>query len=233
LRSAWRRNLPVLKALRPRGEFPLSKQSRLRYEAAITWDEAYALRFSGFSAVEREALQPDLGIRPSHHWRSEDSMPREPIERLLEVDRLNYLPEYILRKADLATMAHGLEARAPLLDHHFVESLSTLPRNTRFTNPAKVWLVQRCEPCQALGLIELKKRGFNPSVSAMLRRGLAERLEGLGSRLSGASSGQLSAEVLDDVVGTWRSEGAYSEQLLQLLILDESLRQLRTPSSFN
>mgnify|MGYP003694487077 CR=1 FL=1 len=45
------------------------------------------------------------------------------LETLLEIDRLNYLPDYILRKADLCTMAHGLEMRAPFLDHHFVAAV--------------------------------------------------------------------------------------------------------------
>ena len=50
---------------------------------------------------------------------------------LLEIDRLNYLPDYILRKADLCTMAHGLELRAPLLDHRFVEVVMGLPPSAR------------------------------------------------------------------------------------------------------
>ena len=59
------------------------------------------------------------------------------IRALLEVDMDNYLPEYILRKGDLCSMAHGLELRAPFLDHHWVQAIGALPDDERFTHPPK------------------------------------------------------------------------------------------------
>lgn len=231
LRTAWRRHLPRLALLRPGAQFPPGKGARLRYEAASDWVDAYTMRFASFTAPEREALQPDLGRLPPHHWRmpeggSRHSPSTSALQSLLEVDRLNYLPEYILRKADLATMAHGLEGRAPLLDHHFVEALQGLPVATRFTRPPKRWLVERCGPCRSLGMLERKKRGFNPSVSAMLRGDLGERLGGLGARLHQLTQGQLRAATVDEVTRAWREGLGYAEQLLQLLMLDECLDQL-------
>jgi asparagine synthase (glutamine-hydrolysing) len=51
-----------------------------------------------------------------------------PLQRLLEIDMLNYPPEYILRKGDLTTMAHGLELRAPLLDTKLYHAILALPK---------------------------------------------------------------------------------------------------------
>ena len=48
-------------------------------------------------------------------------------ERMLWSDFALYMPEDILVKVDIATMAHGLEARAPFLDHHLVEWAMRLP----------------------------------------------------------------------------------------------------------
>jgi len=49
------------------------------------------------------------------------------VDRLLDVDRQTNLPGDLLAKMDIATMAHGLEARSPLLDHELVELGARLP----------------------------------------------------------------------------------------------------------
>ena len=43
------------------------------------------------------------------------------------VDVTTYLPDDLLVKVDIATMAHGLEGRSPLLDHHVMEYAARLP----------------------------------------------------------------------------------------------------------
>ena len=40
-----------------------------------------------------------------------------------------YLADCLMPKVDVATMAHALEARAPLLDHTFAEFALTLPQS--------------------------------------------------------------------------------------------------------
>jgi asparagine synthase (glutamine-hydrolysing) len=54
-----------------------------------------------------------------HHFH--DARAARDEERVLWVDFAMYQADDILTKVDIATMCHGLEARAPFLDHPFVE----------------------------------------------------------------------------------------------------------------
>jgi len=225
LRSAWRRHFPAWPKLRPAPAIVPSKRERLALEASLDWLAAYPLRFSGIGLSERTALQPDFSTR-SHWWRMPENLDgRSPIEQLLAVDGENYLPEYILRKADLLTMAHGLEARAPLLDHVFVGRVLAMPPAERFSDPAKQALAGVCPQAAEFAFFERKKMGFNPPVHPLLQS-LRPRLAGLPERLAANTDGQLSAGALAQAVAAWSAERGYGEQLLQLLILDESLAQL-------
>ena len=58
-------------------------------------------------------------------WGESDAATDE--ERALWADFSLYLPDDILVKVDIATMAHGLEARAPFLDHRLVEWAMRVP----------------------------------------------------------------------------------------------------------
>ena len=134
LRTRWRRGLVAARLPAPAGIGGTARQ-RLVEELRLDWREAYALRFSGLTPGERAYLAPD-SLPRAHYWRMPAS-DRAELVTLLEIDRLNYLPDYILRKADLCTMAHGLEMRAPFLDHRFVAAAMGLPPALRFTTPPR------------------------------------------------------------------------------------------------
>jgi asparagine synthase (glutamine-hydrolysing) len=124
-------------------------------------------------------------------------------------------------------MAHGLEMRAPFLDHRFVAAVTGLPANVRFTNPPRKLFAPAMAALGDLDPFARKKRGFNPPLARWLEGDLAPRLAGLGGRLAGATDGMLSAARIDAFVAGWRQGmSGVSEQLLQFVLLDESLAQL-------
>ncbi len=49
------------------------------------------------------------------------------VNRLLYVDTVSYLPECLMVKVDIATMANSLEGRSPFLDHEFMELAYRMP----------------------------------------------------------------------------------------------------------
>ena len=224
LRTAWRGGLrlplPALPSASAKG------MSKWLAELGLDWQSAYALRFSGCTPGQRAFLQPTRASRRAHWWRPPDTVEASALKQLLACDYANYLPEYILRKADLVTLCHGLELRAPLLDHRFVEAILALPDAQRFTRPAKRLLQDACP--RLAPLFGRAKRGFNPPLAGWLHDDLAPRLAGLGRRLQTATDGQIAADAADALVARYGVEESLAEQVLQLLILDESLAQLRT-----
>jgi asparagine synthase (glutamine-hydrolysing) len=229
LRGAWRGGLhlplPVLPSASGKG------MSKWLAELALDWQSAYALRFSGCTPGQRAFLQPARRPRRALWWRAPDTAETSPLKQLLAWDYANYLPEYILRKADLVTLCHGLELRAPLLDHHFVQAILALPDAQRFTRPAKYLLQDACP--RLAPLFGRPKRGFNPPLTGWLRDDLAPRFAGLGQRLEVLTDGQIAAGATDALAARYSHEESLAEQVLQLLILDESLAQLRALEQAN
>jgi len=52
---------------------------------------------------------------------------KDNLSKMLRSDFSHYLPGDLLVKADLASMAHGLELRSPLLDVQLIEWVNSLP----------------------------------------------------------------------------------------------------------
>jgi asparagine synthase (glutamine-hydrolysing) len=220
-RSGFRLPLPVIATAVNKG------MGKLCSELRMNWDDAYALRFSGLTPNQRRFLQPGFTPPALNYWRKPDRSSDTALERLLDIDFANYLPEYILRKADLCTMAHGLELRAPLLDHHLYQSLLALPYSERFTQPPKQALAPLLAPLADMNPFARKKRGFNPPLDGWLRQDLANRLPLLGQNLNQLTDGQLSASAVQQLTQRYLAgDNRLAEQVLQLLILDESLQQL-------
>jgi asparagine synthase (glutamine-hydrolysing) len=58
-------------------------------------------------------------------WRHAPSA--HQVDTMLNVDVHTYLPDDLLVKMDIATMAHSVEARSPFLDHHLMQLAASIP----------------------------------------------------------------------------------------------------------
>src|SRR5258706_870946 len=118
LRSRWRRGLRVPGLPMP-SSMARSGGAKWVAEMQMSWREAYSLRFSGFGPQQRRFLQGDKPLHRILYWRAPDCEVQGAMDEMLPIDWGHYLPQYILRKADLFTLTHWVGLRRALLDHSF------------------------------------------------------------------------------------------------------------------
>jgi len=106
--------------------------------------------------------------------------PTRTLDRQMWIDAQTLLPDDLLVKMDIATMAHGLEARSPLLDHLLIETVARWPGRAklpgRMTKPLLRLLAERYLPPD---VVTAPKRGFEVPLTRWLQhelRGLRDEL---------------------------------------------------------
>jgi asparagine synthase (glutamine-hydrolysing) len=162
----------------------------------LRWPIGFALRAIPEDRVRKvarmlRANDPDrLYFELVSHWPSRETAAVEdraswpplddPVERMMYLDQVSYLPDDILVKVDRASMAVSLEAREPLLDYRLVEFAWTLPLSMKVRGGKGKRVLRRVlyryVPEE---LIERPKMGFGIPLEQWLRGPLREWAESL------------------------------------------------------
>jgi asparagine synthase (glutamine-hydrolysing) len=111
------------------------------------------------------AFDPEAGIR--YYFDRADA--DELIDKMLYTDSMTRMVDHPVMIQDRMTMAHGLEARSPFLDHKLAEFCATIPvqykvhgRKRRIIQYA---LAKRYLPQE---ILERKKQGFSSALTYLL-----------------------------------------------------------------
>jgi asparagine synthase (glutamine-hydrolysing) len=143
-------------------------------ERSATW-------FASFSREERKKLfAPEFlaQVDPSHPAQVfesylEKQRRRTPLKRMLYADLKVWLPDNLLVRGDLMTMAASIEERVPFLDHKLVEFAARVP-TTLLTQHfrAKVLLKRAFERFLPPEILYRRKVGFAVPVGEWFRKPL-------------------------------------------------------------
>lgn len=149
------------------------------------------------------------------------------LHQAMSVDIETYLADDLLPKVDLGTMAHGLEARSPFLDHTLLELTARMPADYKLKRYTKKWLLKHLlRDTIPAEILQKRKTGFRLPLDQWFRHELKPFVL---DRLLSPSSPLL--EIFDHsaletfLAGYFASRIDMSDHVWTLLWLDEWMRQ--------
>ena len=153
--------------------------------ADCPWPLAHQRWLGSYSGPEIAALleggTPGFDVETEHLRRAEElARGMDPLTRALALYQDTYLPDDILAKVDRASMACGLEVRAPFLDATLVETMEGLPSTYKYgAGRAKRLLKRAASGSLPSAILGRPKKGFGIPVARWLRGPLAPLLDRL------------------------------------------------------
>jgi asparagine synthase (glutamine-hydrolysing) len=144
------------------------------------------------------------------------------VDAMLLTDQMTYLPNDLLVKVDIATMAVSLEARSPFLDHHVIEFAASLPQNLKLRRLTTKYLLKKVLrkllPSENLNR---RKMGFGVPIGHWFRGQMQPFLREVILSDKALRRGLFKPETVRQLVELHtRGERDYSHQLWTLLMLE-------------
>jgi len=110
----------------------------------------------------------EIFLKAKTHW----------LDGILYFDINTYLPDDLLVKVDIASMAHSLEVRSPFLDHEFIELCAKIPSNLKLKGHTKKYIFKKlAEKYIPKECIYRRKQGFSIPLDYWLRGDLFNFLQ--------------------------------------------------------
>jgi asparagine synthase (glutamine-hydrolysing) len=189
----------------------------LRWVSVFYGDAKRDLYTEGFRA-ETEHLRAATFLEP---WFAK-SNGSGVLDASLLADTMTYLPNDLLVKVDIASMAVSLEARSPFLDHHVIEFAASLPEEYKLRGLTTKYLLKRVLkrllPAENL---ERPKMGFGVPVGHWFRNEMNGFLREVLLSEKAARRGLFKPEAVQNMVEQHTTGTRnYAYQLWSLLMLE-------------
>jgi asparagine synthase (glutamine-hydrolysing) len=200
-----------------------NRAGRLLELAALPAPARYGRVMEVFPAdLRAELWDPAFTAGAVPAWELLGPAPEPGISGLQRLDVSTYLPGDLLLKADIASMAHSLEVRSPLLDHHVLELGLSLPDALKIEGlRGKVALRRAFADALPPAVATRGKTGFGVPIARWFRDGLrmlaGDVLLGETARARGQLRPGVVAQLLDDHVS---GRADHSHRLWCLLMLE-------------
>ena len=216
---------------------PRSLRFKSTLEAlGLSGAEAYARAVGVTAPTLRRALFSAEARRAIGGHRAEDryvaamnaAPARDPLDAAQYADLKIWLPGDILTKTDRTSMAVGLEAREPLLDHRLVAFAATLPASMRLRHGSGKWLMKRSlDGYLPRDVLHRSKMGSVTPVGAWFRGRLAGEAAALARSGTLAETGWFDLPRLARLADDHRAGRAeHGRTLWQFLMLEKSVARL-------
>ena len=144
------------------------------------------------------------------------------VDAALLADTMTYLPNDLLVKVDIASMAVSLEARSPFLDHHVIEFAASLPEKLKLRGLTTKYLLKRVlKKLLPVENLNRPKMGFGVPVGHWFRGEMQGFLRETLLAEKSLKRGLFNPGVITRIVEQHtRGERDYAHQLWTLLMLE-------------
>ncbi len=144
------------------------------------------------------------------------------LEKLLSVDTSSYLPDDLLVKVDIASMANSLEARSPFLDHKLMEFAASVPPEFKLRNKEGKYLLKKAMtgilPDE---VIWRKKMGFGVPIKRWFKNELKSLVFDTLLSKKSIERGYFKKEILEKILSDHQSEKADNSYKIYALLMLE------------
>ncbi len=198
----------------------------------LEWPEMYAEHTATFKMPELRRLYSDglqrvLASSPEIESTLVPASGEAPLDFMMRVDKLGYLPDCLLAKMDIASMTHSLEVRCPLLDHELVEFAASVPARHK-TNGRMGKLLLRSLAAKLLPgeIATRRKTGFGVPMAQWLRTSLRSSVESLLGVDAVRARGLFRPEFVQVMVAQHDAGTRdWSNRLWSLMVLEQWFRE--------
>lgn len=144
------------------------------------------------------------------------------LDATLLADQMTYLPNDLLVKVDIASMANSLEARSPFLDHKLIEFAASLPESMKMRRfETKSLLKKVAARLVPKEVIYRRKMGFGVPVGKWFRGEMKDFVGDVLLSPSSLNRGIVRPEMIERYVGEHtRGERDHAFQIWSLLMLE-------------